>query len=60
MWKPMVIDIRPKDRAKRPTAMCRIFTGPVLTMRRTLEEKSVTIPDMKLMRVNVNAINPER
>lgn len=56
---PMAIVIRPMDIAKSPTAKCMILTGPLLTINRTFAENSATMPVMKLIKVNANAITPE-
>lgn len=50
--------IRPIDIAKSPTDKWIIFTGPLLTNRRTFEENSATIPVMKLIMENAKAITP--
>lgn len=59
MLKPIAIVIRPIDIANKPTAICSIFTGPVLIIKRTLDEKRAIIPVIKLINENANAITPE-
>lgn len=47
------------ETANMPTEICRILTGPLLIIKRTFDEKSATIPDIKLMIENARAITPE-